>query len=76
MARDLKPGDQLRLIGGIAAIRSIEPAEPQLVYNLTVAGNRDFLVGNAGFLVHDYSFVLPVSEPFDRQASAVATAQK
>ena len=37
-----------------------------MVYNLSVASNHDFMVGKAGPLVHDYSFVLPVSEPFDR----------
>ena len=60
MARDLKPGDRLRNIGGIAKVESIEPDEPQMVYNLTVAQNPDFLVGCAGLLVHDYGFVLPV----------------
>ena len=57
MARDLKAGDRLRMIGGIVSIHSIEPGATQKVYNLTVAENRDFLVGNAGLLVHDYSFV-------------------
>ena len=67
MARDLKAGDRLRMIDGTVSIDSIEPGACQMVYNLSVAENRDFLVGNAGLLVHDYSFVLPVSEPFDRQ---------
>ena len=57
MARDLKPGDRLRMIGGIVTIQSIEPDATQMVYNLTVAENRNFLVGNAGLLVHDFSFV-------------------
>ncbi len=69
MARDLKPGDRLRMVGGIVSIQSIEPDATQMVYNLSVAENRDFLVGNAGLLVHDYSFVLPISEPFDRQTA-------
>ena len=68
MARDLEPGDQIRSIAGLAKVESIEPAEPQLVYNLTVAEKGDFLVGGAGLLVHDYGFVLPVAEPFDRRA--------
>ena len=74
MARDLQPGDQLRMIGGIAKVKSVEPDEPQMVYNLTVADLQDFLVGGAGFLVHDYGFVLPVSQPFDRRAKATAAA--
>ena len=70
MARDLKSGDRLRMIGGIVSIQSIEPGPAQKVYNLTVAENRNFLVGSAGLLVHDFGFVQPVSEPFDRQTSA------
>jgi tetratricopeptide (TPR) repeat protein len=68
MARDLIAGDRVRMIGGIASIQSIEPGATQMVYNLDVAGNRDFLVGSAGLLVHDFSFVQPVAEPFDRQS--------
>ncbi len=67
MARDLKAGDSLRMIGGTAIVESVEQDETQLVYNLTVAADGDFLVGSAGLLVHDYGFVLPVAEPFDRR---------
>ena len=66
MARDLKAGDRLRMIGGIIDIRSIETDKLQPVFNLEVADNRDFFVGAAGLLVHDFSFVQPVLEPFDR----------
>ncbi len=76
MARDLKPGDRLRMIGGIAKVESIEPDEPDMVYNLTVASSNDFLVGAAGLLVHDYGFVQPVSEPFDRAATPVSAASR
>jgi hypothetical protein len=76
MARDLKAGDHLRMIDGIVTIQSIEPGPTEKVYNLTVAENRDFLVGTAGLLVHDYSFVLPVSEPFDRLGSSTPVAAK
>ena len=47
-----------------------------MVYNLDVAENRDFMVGSAGLLVHVYTFVLQVSEPFDRHASLPAAAAK
>ena len=70
MARDLKAGDRLRMIGAIASIQSIEPDATQIVYNLNVGENRDFLVGNSGLLVHDYSAVLPVTSPFDGQTGA------
>ena len=67
MARDLKPGDRVRMIDGVVAIQSIEADATQMVYNLDVAENRNFLVGETGLLVHDFSFVHPVAEPFDRQ---------
>ncbi|MGO9469097.1 MAG: polymorphic toxin-type HINT domain-containing protein [Isosphaeraceae bacterium] len=67
MARELKPGDRLRILGGLATVHSIETAKIQPVYNLDVAENRDFLVGAQGILVHDFSFVQPVLAPFDRE---------
>ncbi len=76
MARDLKAGDRLRMLGGATTIESIEPGPTQMVYNLTVAENRDYLVGTAGLLVHDFSFVLPVSDPFDRLTSPAQAAPK
>jgi hypothetical protein len=68
MARELKAGDRLRIIGGTVVIDAIETDLTQAVYNLEVAENRDFFVGAGGLLVHDFSFVQPVAEPFDRQA--------
>jgi hypothetical protein len=65
MARDLKAGDRLRVVGGILPIESIETDATQPVYNLDVADNRDFVVGKKGLLVHDFSFVQPVATPFD-----------
>jgi hypothetical protein len=67
MARDLKPGDRLRVVGATVEVRSIEPDATQPVYNLDVAEDRDFFVGGKGLLVHDYSFVQPVLAPFDRE---------
>ncbi len=71
MARDLKPGDILRLVGGVASVKSIEPDVTQPVYNLDVAESRDFFVGNKGLLVHDFSFVQPVMAPFDRPSAVI-----
>ncbi len=68
MARDLKAGDKLRMIGGAISIQAIEADKTQPVYNLDVAQNRNFCVGKAGLLVHDFSFVQPVLAPFDRLA--------
>jgi Pretoxin HINT domain len=67
MARELKAGDHLRMVGGTVTIESIEADKTQPVYNLEVAQNRNFFVGSRGLLVHDFSFVQPVAEPFDRE---------
>ena len=73
MARELKAGDRLRIVGDVVEVQSIEPDETQPVYNLDVAANRNFFVGTKGFLVHDFSFVQPVLEPFDRPADPAQT---
>ena len=67
MARDLKPGDQLRALDGIAEVTSIgnEPVQP--VFNLEVASGQCFFVGERGVLVHDNSLVQPVGAPFDAE---------
>ena len=72
MARELKPGDRLRMVGGAVQIESIETDKTQPVHNLEVPENSDFFVGAKGLLVHDFSFVNPVLEPFDRQPELVS----
>ncbi len=74
MARDLKPGDRLRLVGGTVEVQSVAPDRDQPVYNLDVAINRNFFVGTKNLLVHDFSFVSPVLEPFDRQSDILFPA--
>jgi hypothetical protein len=76
MARDLKAGDRLRMIGGVVTVRSIASDQTQPVFNLDVAENRDFFVGNNGLLVHDFSFVQPVLEPFDREPDLATLSPK
>ena len=66
MARELTAGDRLRVINGTIDIRSIEADKVQPVYNLDVAENRDFFVGATELLVHDFTFVQTVLEPFDQ----------
>jgi len=68
MARDLKPGDIVRTVGGTARVESTTPDKVQPVYNLDVAENRDFFVGKHGCLVYDFSIVQPVVSPFDHAA--------
>ena len=67
MARDLKAGDRLRMLGSIALVESVDNDKSQTVYNLDVALNRDFFVGSQGLLVHDSNFVKPEAEPFDQE---------
>ncbi|MHB1557848.1 MAG: polymorphic toxin-type HINT domain-containing protein, partial [Isosphaeraceae bacterium] len=73
MARDLKAGDRLRVVGGTVPVRSVEPGPKQAVYNLDVAEHRDFFVGEGRLLVHDFSFVQPVLNPFDREPEQPAS---
>lgn len=65
MARELKVGDSVRLLGGTARVNGNDAAGRQKVYNLTVARNSDFFVGKLGALVHDYQIVPPVARAFD-----------
>jgi hypothetical protein len=66
MARDLKPGDALRILDGRATIKSAERAEVVPVYNLTVAHHQTYFVGEYDCLVHDNSLPAQGSEtPFD-----------
>ena len=65
MARDLKPGDAVRAIGGVVRVVGTEPDAVQPVYNLEVAEGRSYFVGDRGVLVHDYSPALAVSVAFD-----------
>jgi hypothetical protein len=65
MARDLKPGELVRALGGLARVESVEADEVQPVYNLEVAHGQSFFVGERGVLVHDNSLVQPAPEPFD-----------
>jgi hypothetical protein len=49
-----------RRAGSIAKVGS------QPVYNVDIAELADLFVGAKGILVHDFSFVSSVTEPFDR----------
>jgi len=65
MARDLKAGDTLRALGGVAEVTGVEQDRVQPVYNLEVMQAESFFVGDRGMLVHDNSAVHRVSKPFD-----------
>jgi hypothetical protein len=65
MARDLKPGDAVRTLGGLSRVVAVDSAAVQPVFNLEVASGQSFFVGAQGALVHDNSRVEAVPEPFD-----------
>ena len=65
MARDLKAGDVVRGLGGVATVKSVEPAGVEAVYNLRVLEAESYFAGESGLLVHDNSEVQPVTRPFD-----------
>ena len=48
MARDLKPGDTIRRLGGTARVVSVSEEKVQPVFNLDVAQSRSFFVGSLG----------------------------
>jgi tetratricopeptide (TPR) repeat protein len=72
MARDLKPGDRLRVAGDVVEVETVEPDTARAVCNLVVAEGGDIFVGTNKFLVHDGTVVRPVLEPFDRTADLIA----
>ncbi len=65
MARELKPGDRLRTLGGLVRVASIKPESEQSLYNLTVANKWSFFVGQVSALVHDNTLPDARVEPFD-----------
>ena len=65
MARDLKPGDAVRMLDGPARVSAVSSEAVQPVFNLDVGETQSYFVGQAGALVHDNSAVLPVAQPFD-----------
>jgi hypothetical protein len=73
MARDLKPGDTVRALGGIATVRSVASAGVEPVFNLKVLQAESYFAGAGGLLVHDNSEVQPVARPFDATPELAAT---
>jgi hypothetical protein len=68
MARDLKPGDALRVRGGHARVAAAETGGVVPVYNLDVAGEHTFFVGARDCLVHDNTAPPVAARPFDALA--------
>jgi hypothetical protein len=76
MARELQPGDRVRLVGGTARVAGVNRAGIQPVFNLEVAEGHSFFVGHRGALVHDYTLVEPVASPFDALPKLDVLAQR
>ena len=70
MARDLRPGDRVRTLGGDAEVKAVDRDDVRPVFNLEVADGHSFFVGTRRALVHDNSLVAPTPEPFDARAVA------
>ena len=66
MARDLNPGDRLRLLNGTDVVATTAKGNVELVYNLDIAEDADFFAGAAAVLVHDQTLLDPRLVPFDR----------
>ena len=64
-ARDLKPADIIRTLGGVAEVARVDLDSVQPVFNLDVYESESFFVGESGTLVHDNSPVQRVAQPFD-----------
>ena len=74
LARELKPGDVIRTLGGQVRVAAVDDDRVQPVFNLDVADDHDFFVGDANALVHDNTVAEPVTQPFDAPAAVAAPA--
>ena len=72
MARDLKVGDPIRTLGGVAKVAAIEAGTVQPVFNLDVDGDADFFAGEAAALVHDNTLPDLRQAPFDAPPAVAA----
>ncbi len=75
MARELKPGDTLRTVGGLVQVATVEPDTVQPLYNLDVAGPRTFFAGKTSLLVHDNTLPDHRLQPFDALPDLEVTAR-
>jgi hypothetical protein len=74
-ARDLKPGDVVRALGGVATVGSVEPAGVEPVFNLKVLQAESYFVCATGLLAHVNSEVRPVTRPFDAAPEGLAATR-
>jgi len=65
MARDLKLGDPIRTLNGTVKVTAIEDGKVVPVFNVDVADDADFFVGELGALAHDNTLPNLRQTPFD-----------
>ena len=65
MARDLKVGDPIRTLNGTVKVTAIDDGKVVPVFNLDVADDADFFVGDVGALAHDNTVPDLRETPFD-----------
>jgi Pretoxin HINT domain len=65
MARDLKVGDPIRTLNGTVQVKAIVDGKVVPVFNLDVADDADFFVGEVGALAHDNTVPDLRETPFD-----------
>ncbi len=65
VAGELRPGDPVRTLGGLARVTLVGDVKPQPVFHVQVFGGRGIFVGPAGILAHDDRVHNPVPVPFD-----------
>ncbi len=71
MARDLKVGDPIRTLNGTVRVTAIEDGKVVRVFNLDVADDADFFVGEVGALAHDNTLPDLREAPFDAVSKPV-----
>jgi hypothetical protein len=76
MARELKEGDLLRTLGGLARVVSVTAGPTEPLFNLDVDGGRTYFVGQHDTLVHDNSLPAPRLEPFDITPQQVVASRQ
>lgn len=76
MARNLTVGDQVRALGGTARVESIISTGVMPVFNLVVAENSDYFVGNHEILAYNDTIVQTVYAPFDASSGLAAIAPR
>jgi hypothetical protein len=75
MARELKEGDLLRTLGGLARVVAVSAGPTEPLFNLDVDGGRTFFVGEHDTLVHDNSLPAARLEPFDATPELVVASR-